>query len=304
MKQKFRSAIISKYLEIFEENIANGNYVDTDFRNYSELVQCVIHEMPPKDHPVFFTALCIPPFKWFNFHIEPKPLNVTSVKEVRKMEADPTWTSYIKFVSELAQKGTNVHRCIFSVADDFNGRSFFLDLVEESRINAQFRADIIVKKTDELNPLTSREITDILRRNGKNEYKCYENAKQAYLIVMHEDEINFDKEVYARKRLLDFFAVFQPPGQLKQWTYKPNLPLNKPLPEDFFLVGNGECPDKADWQFALAADVTQDLKKVRLWLISDDSPAQEKGVAGDYQERFSFFDLKAFVNNVIIRQMG
>ena len=271
MDKKFLRSIIHKYFGIVEENIKEGHYVETDFRHYSELVKALIDiQITYNSKPIYFTALCLPPFQWLNFKID-NP-DVSSIKEVTKMEADPTWTQYIRLADSLRSGGTNIYRCIFCAQDGFDRKSIFRDLLESNKIEQQFDASsILVRKSDALSPLNSDELKQMIH------YSCYENAASAYLIIdSSEKSLSYNQNDYELMRLRDFFARFQPIGQLKTWTYKKNHSLNTCLPEDFFLCGSGENIEDAEWYFALAADVTKDLKKVRLWFVTEDLTAKEK----------------------------
>ena len=291
-------------MNIVEENIVHGHYVETDFRHYSQLVRTLVKKTRELngDQAIFFTALCLPPYQWFNFSAGRSIKTAKKVADIQEViEADPVWVLYLEFIYELAKERTNIWRCVFNTEDGFKHRSCFKDLVESNVIESQLNSYIILpKKTEEfLQPLENNNIKSILGETIKNKYKCYEDARKAYLIVDEEMSVG---EQYIIKKVRDFFSVFQMPGQRKTWTYKNKHELSS-LPEDFFLVGKGQSLDNAEWQFGLTADVAEDLKKVRLWFISDKLHACERTANDKYHERFNFDDIKAFLKNILIKEM-
>lgn len=310
MRNKLLSNFLDGHFLNVENNIKHGHYIDTDFIHYSELVSSLIN-LTIKENgndSLFFTALCLPPFQWFNFKADPSVKRARLVSEVKKMESDYIWVRYLKYINSLAQQGINVYRYVFCVEKNFDDRRYFKDLVENEVIEAQFRKFIIMHKdkSKALDPLEKKDIEIILSQNKlKNIYKCYDDIeKNAYLIV-DENNLIFDDSVFDIHPIEEIFTTFQRTGHHETWVYTKakhsrsiggQLPtLNRPLPEDFFLIGKGSNIDNAEWHLALTADVTSDFKKVRLWFTSDGLQASERESDGDYKYLFDFENIKDFI---------
>lgn len=306
MQEELRKAIITKYLVIARENIKHGNYVDTDFRHYSELVETLVKtiEKLDKDNPykegrIFFTGLCLPLFQWFNFDTEPPTEG--NLRNVTRMQCDPIWVNYLKFASSKL-KNLNLYRCILCAASDVSINTEY-ELVPESVLEMQSRCKIIYKKNSPLEPLSNSEINTILQKLQVS-YSCYQPVEMAYLIINGNiiNIRNFHDKNYEIENLKAFFmrqfhrATFVKKRIFSEEDYKAWI-VGRKLPEDLFLVGEGDITD-SNFIFGLAADVIE-FRKVRLWFISKDMDALEKGVDEKYKTRFTFTDIKDFVNLVI-----
>ena len=133
-----------------------------------------------------------------------------------------------------------------------------------------------------------------------DQYKCYKNVDQAFLIVDDLPNFEIDSGKYEQQTLATFFAKFQPPGCWHRWIYNPDEPIQSGLPEDFFLVGSGRTVRDAEYRFALCADVSPDLKGVKLWFINDDLDARIYDASNKmYVPCFRFEELKLFVTGVL-----
>jgi len=301
MNKRFLSQILQKYYHIIEENIKKGHYIETDFRHYSELVRSFVDAVPP-ENAIFFTALCLPLFQWFNFKIEPP--EALYVREVDRMETDLTWVKYLKYINELKKKEINLVRCLFCADPNVRQKENF-KLVKEKVLKEQCEAVIIYKKDSqlELEPLRRPEIDYILKTIGIN-YSSYSTCEIAYLIVDHQDissRVNNLPNGYAAEKIKNFFIRhFHRGGHCKKafldQTFYDTQIIDKNLVEDFFVFGLGDI-EHPQWKYGLFADVIG-FKKVRLWIVSDQIDALEKDPEGEYEKRFSFTIIEDFLASI------
>ena len=107
MRNSYLKSFIGEYMNIVEENIVHGHYVETDFRHYSQLVRTLVKKTRELngDQAIFFTALCLPPYQWFNFSAGRSIKTAKKVADIQEViEADPVWVLYLEFIYELAKK--------------------------------------------------------------------------------------------------------------------------------------------------------------------------------------------------------
>lgn len=300
-KEEVLKHLLSKYLDIVEENIMSGHYVETDFRHYSELVKQLVEyamQNHGQDDLILFTALCLPPFQWFNFDID-KPTRI-KVSQLSRMRCDSIWGEYLKYAGTTL-KMLNTYRYVLCAENkSFVNERF--NLISKNVFEEQNKAMIIFKSDNPLEPLQIEQI-DILLKALKLKYKCYRSARKAYLIV---DPLNSNQKKSIKQKGYDveelevfFNNQFHNTGNyrdvkcIKKNEYKAWI-VSKSLPEDLFLVGAGKTVKEARWDFGFTADVVG-FEKVRLWFVSDEIDAREKANGIEYQDRFKFSEIKEFV---------
>lgn len=299
MNHKLRKGILAKHFEIIEDSIVKGNYIDTHFTHYSQLVHSLV-ESVKDDSPIFFTGLCITPIEWYNFKI--KSPNKSLVSDIEFMQEDPDWSEYIKFSNRFGAHNNNLYRCLFSVEDNFDKRTRFRKLAKNGIVRAHQNKQIIYKASAPVEPLEKVEILAILGDNI-DKYSCYKDAGRAYLIVDDEDDVEFSPDVYECQRLWDHLGMFQGETNLKQWILKESYSISYDLPEDFFIIGTGSNLHDVKWKFALAGKpLTDDQERVRLWILEKGSVAKSLS-NGCYKPEFNFDNLINFVDNVVIRNL-
>ena len=307
MIEKLLDRIILECLNITEKDLVGGHYIDTDFQRYSTLVEALIDIVKEefKESPIIFTALCLSLFQWFNFDIHlPVKSQGAKVLDFKKMRCDGTWVNYLKFAHNTL-KNLNLYRCILCSDKEVEIDDRF-KLVPYDVIEAQSNASIIYKDKSPLEPLKKSDINKICGQLGID-YECYKKIEMAYLIVDEKaEDISRDEKLegYKIDSLKDFFIdKFNRTGHHKikivdQTEYNTAI-ISKNLPQDFFIVGEGDIQNPK-WNFGLAANV-MDFSKVRLWFISENLHAREMQFDGKwkYETVFNFTDITDYVNLIL-----
>src|SRR3972149_8351485 len=109
--------LVEKYFDIIENGIIQYHYIDTNFDNYSELVSNLVksslgYAKKINQKPVFFTGLCLPLYRWFNY--SSLPTKLIKKNEIAKVKISSVWYNYLDSIQKLS-KDYDVYRCILMI---------------------------------------------------------------------------------------------------------------------------------------------------------------------------------------------
>lgn len=287
--------LLFRHFKYVDSTIKEGNYIECDFRQYSELVKELV-SMKEYKHNLFLTGLCLSPFQWLNYDV--KPFDAPKITNLDKIELDDKWLNYLKYINKLHRSNVNMERVILSATEKVKVNPGF-NILKEKNLNSQFQTKVIFRPNTQDNselpePFLKEEIKKILK-DINCDYSCYNDTKKAFLIVDKKD-INEDFEDYSILPLVAFIEQFF------QENFK-TLPLNTNLyplfqknniPQDFFAVCT-EADDKWNLEFSLCANVS-DFDKVRLWIVSENSMPKIQDITGQWGPAFSMKDFKSYIN--------
>lgn len=125
------SKIISRADELIKDNFVN-NSIYMSFPQYVALVQYSIslfltqkmYREQPDINPIIFTALCITPFQWFNFRIEPRGTvrinKIRTIDDIKMMCAERHWIDYHDFLIKLNCSNFMIEKTVCKVKKDLN----------------------------------------------------------------------------------------------------------------------------------------------------------------------------------------
>jgi hypothetical protein len=238
------------------------------------------------------------------------PSEIDSLRHIGKMEADRTWLKYHDFLKRLictpgcteqvcpvpihqnsqcfSKRPQNIksppalHRRIITVEDKIYQaqKSVRYNFPKKSVVENQFSHYLVYSKVNKkagLNSLSKKEISEVCQGTIPIAYKNLGENSQAYLIVDDDMLVRIDQSSHLAEKLEDIFirafhrlkAYYKTVVIDEQQLY--DMQQNS-FPEDFFLAGQGTSLREASWDYCLAADVTSDKRKLRLWFLTNDAP--------------------------------
>lgn len=296
MKDELPVVALGYHEDIINETYESTHSVSLAFTDYSKLVERLVRYCEEKAktstsyNPIYFTALCVPPFMWFNWDNQVAKIEHISRMNNKSLRPNAKWFQYIRFAYCLKTRVDSMYRCLL-VKDSRVAKSKLdrlPNLPHLNIVNCQLRANVVFKKSDLLEPLNIVDIRTILA--DEFEHSCYRNVKKAFLILNENSEIVDDlPRGYDCKSVREFLKEFQSDRYLWMWKYTQPNQVAQHYPEDFFLFGSGETKrtgmeavEAADWHFGLAARPTSDMEHVRLSFLSNgvDVPLHN----GEYEE--------------------
>ena len=296
----FKEAMVMDFNLIVESRINSGNYIDTDFIAYAKLVQEMIDYLKIDNTSnsgnkyFFFTALSLPPYQWYNYRSKYARGAHSAADSQIEMASDMGWCKYLQIIESLVKKEVMIFRKI--LCHSFPARTIFRDLAEASVIDSQLNSIIVYHANRPVEPLPAQQIKEILGASLCEKYKCYKDAKYAYLIIDEHDEKTIDdKGGYETQTLKEHMSRFQC-GELTKWVYDENHTIKNQLPNDFFLTGIGDVSnDRTKYQFGLTAKSVKESTFVRLWILSQGEKAMEEKPDGKFDIKYSFSETVDFV---------